>query len=111
MKKYTDIIKIFTVLNGFSEPCWRLLLLINSSRGRFRFTSISLRTGLANRQSLTNLETELQVELQMTGLFALLKQTNLLTLNALTSYTNYYTTTFTDILFRHITGTGQFTKI
>ena len=84
---------------------------MNSSRGRFRFTSISLRTGLANRQSLTNLETELQVELQMTGLFALLKQTNLLTLNALTSYTNYYTTTFTDILFRHITGTGQFTKI
>ena len=47
----------------------------------------------------------------MTGLFALLKQTNLLTLNALTSYTNYYTTTFTDILFRHVTGTGQFTKI
>ena len=82
-----DIIKIFTVLNGFVKSCLRLFLLLTSrSWGRVRLTSISLRAGLSDWQSLTKLETGLQVELQMTELLALLEQTDLLTLNVLTSW-------------------------
>ena len=80
-----DIIKIFTVLNGFVKSCWQLFLLLTSqSWGRFWFTSISLWAGLTDWQSLTKLETGLQVELQMTELLALLEQTVLVTLNVLT---------------------------
>ena len=81
-----DIIKIFTALNGFTKSCWQLFLLLTScSRGRFWFTSISLREG-SDSQSLTKLQTGLQVELQMTELFALLEQTVLVTLNVWTSW-------------------------
>ena len=82
-----DIIKIFTALNGFSKSCWRLFLLLTScSWERVQFTSISLRAGLTDWQSLTKLETGLQVELQMTELLALLEQTVLVTLNVLASW-------------------------
>ena len=73
--KHMDIIKIFTALNGFVKSCWRLFLLLTSrSWGRFRFTSISLQASLAGRESLTKLETGLQVELRMTELLALLNK-------------------------------------
>ena len=82
-----DIIKIFMALNRFVKSCWQLFLILTSrSWGRFRFTSISLRAGLTDWQSLTKLETGLQVELQMTELLALLEQTVLVTLNGLTSW-------------------------
>ena len=43
-------------------------------------------TNRSNWQSLAKLETGLQVELQMTELLALLEQTDLVTLNVLTSW-------------------------
>ena len=83
--KYMDIIKIFTALTGFVKSFWRLVLLLTScSWGRFQFISISLQAGLTDWQSWTKLETGLQVEVQMTELFALLEQTVLVT-NVLTS--------------------------
>ena len=61
------MIKIFTAINGFVKSCWRLFLLLTSCTwGQFRYTSISLWAGLTDWQSLTKLETGLQVELQMT---------------------------------------------
>ena len=72
--------------HGFAEPWWKELLLTNRSRGRFRFTSISLRTGLTDSHSLTNLKTDQEVELQMTGLPGVLEQTSLLKLNVLISW-------------------------
>ena len=72
---------------GVLKSCWqRFLLLTSHSWGCFRFTSISSWAGLTNWQSLTKLGTGLQVEIQMTELLALLEQTDLLTLNVLTSW-------------------------
>ena len=45
-----------------------------------------MQIGLAEKESRTKLETGLQVELKMTELLALLEQTDLLTLNVLTSW-------------------------
>ena len=82
-----DIIKIFTTLISFVKWCWWLSLLVTSrSWGRFRFTSISLWTGLTDWKSLTKLETGSQVELQMTELIVLLEQSNLVKLNVLTTW-------------------------
>ena len=63
-----------------------VLLVTSCSWGRFWFTSISLRTGWTDWQSLTKLETGVQVELQMTELIGLLEQTDLVTLIVLTSW-------------------------
>ena len=63
-----DIIKIFTTIIDFVKSCWWLSLLVTSrSWRRFRFTSLSLWTGLTDWQSLTKVKTGLQVELQMTS--------------------------------------------
>ena len=82
-----DIIKLFTGLNSFAKSCWRLFLLLTScSCARFLSISISLQTGLTDWQSQTKLEVGLLVELQMTKLLGLLEQTDLVTLNVLTSW-------------------------
>ena len=87
IQKYTDVIKVLTALNGSVKSCWQLFLLLTScSCGRFRFTSVSLRAGFTDWQSQTKLETGLQVGLQTTELLALLEQTDLVTLNVLTSW-------------------------
>ena len=82
-----DIIKLFTGLSSFVKSCWRLFLLLTScSCAHFLSISISLQTGLIDWQSQTKLEAGLLVELQMTELLALLEQTELVTLNVLTSW-------------------------
>ena len=82
-----DINKIFTALNGFPKSCWWLLLLLTRySWICFQFKSKSLWTDLTDWQSLTKLETILQVQLQMPELLALLEQPDLVTLNVLVSW-------------------------
>ena len=82
-----DIVKIFAALVDFVKSCWQLSLLLTScSWGRFYITSVSLGTDLNDWQSLTKLETGIQVELQMTELIALLEQTDLVTWNVLLSW-------------------------